>query len=284
MIKKVLLSLAYSNLWIALSAGAQVWVHYQIFGVSPRLEPCLLAVASMFWVYTFAKAVHFDPTADALNDPDRTRFLKSYRIPLIVWAASGLVVGGYLSARNSATTLVLFLLPTLAGLLYDLKFLPAGFRYRRLKDITGVKGLVVAGAWVALTLGLPLQYGAAPEPGTVAAVGLWSFLHWLINTTYFDLGDIEGDRAENTQTVPVRFGYSTTRRVLHLLNLVTVVLFYGLWTNEAVATAALPAGLAALNNLYILTKAGGEQSDISFECDVIADGLFIWVALYLLIL
>ena len=282
LVKKLVLSLAYSNLWLALSAAGQVWVNARLLGLPPRKLPALLAVMSMYWVYTFAKTVRFDPEADAVNDPDRTAFLKRWRLPLIVWGISALVVGAYLSWQNSWMALFIFLLPALAGVLYDVKFLPRGFKYRRLKDITGVKGLVVALAWTILTVGLPICYHCCrPATGVVLLVGFWNFANWFVNTTYFDMGDVSGDRAEGTVTIPIRFGYVTTRRVLHLLNLVAwLSLAWGVWAGWLPRLAHFP-GLIVLVNFAILSRAHSEEADISFECDVISDGLYIWAAILL---
>ncbi|MGE0489403.1 MAG: UbiA family prenyltransferase [Vulcanimicrobiota bacterium] len=277
--KKLLFSLAYSNLWLALSAAGQTWVNAHLLGIPPRKLPAILAVMSMYWVYTFAKTVRFDPAADAVNDPERTAFLKRWRLPLIVWGISALVVGSYLAWQRSATTLFIFLLPALAGVLYDVKFLPTGFRYRRLKDITGVKGLVVALAWTILTVGLPICFHCCrPNAGLIWLVGFWNFANWFVNTTYFDLGDLAGDRAEGTVTIPVRFGYAATRRGLHCLNLLAwLVLSGGVWAGWLPWLAHFP-GLIVLVNYYILSRARSEEADISFECDIISDGVYIWAA------
>jgi 4-hydroxybenzoate polyprenyltransferase len=283
MILRTLLKLAYSNVWIALSAGAQVFVQCRMLGSSVPPEACLLSFLSMFWVYTFAKAVHFDPTADALNDPERTQFLVSNRYLLIGLGVTGLFLGGFLSLRNGAGTPLIFVTPLLAGLLYDLKFLPKSFRYRRLKDITGVKGLVVASAWTVLTMGLPLQYGVEATYPAILCVGLWGFLNWFINTTYFDLGDIKGDREEDTQTIPVRLGYQKTRVLLQFLNLLALTVFLFGWQARIVGPTSWAASLLFLNNVYLLARAKDEDCDIQFECDVLADGLFIWASLYLVV-
>lgn len=281
--RRLFFGLVYSNAWIALSAAAQVWAHFRLFDAQPSWQPILLAFLSMFWVYTFAKAVHFDPEADALNDPERTAFLLKFRPILIGLGLLGLLLGIQLAHSRSSTTLGLFLAPLLAGLFYDLKFLPAHYKYRRLKDVTGVKGLVVASAWTLLTIGLPLQYGAEPSPVALFWVSLWSFLNWLVNTTYFDLGDLKGDRLESTQTIPVKYGFAATRRGLHALNLLALSCFLFAWVGGWLPQSTLPASLIAANNFAILWRAKDEDTDIGTECDVVADGVFVCSALYLIL-
>lgn len=281
MLKRILFALVYSNLWIALSAGAQVWVQFQLMNAPVSWEAVLLATLSMYWVYTFAKAVHFDPEADALNDPERTAFLKRHRVLLIATGLAGLALGSVLSYRNGSATLAVFLAPLIAGLAYDLKVLPKSWSYRRLKDITGIKGVVVATAWTVLTVGLPLQYGAAPSIKTLVIVSTWGFLNWFVNTTYFDLGDLTGDRVEQTMTIPVRYGYKPTKLLLHVLNILAFASYLLALRAGWLPSNTAPTSLIALNNLAILWRAKDEDTDISLECDVVADGLFLAAALYL---
>lgn len=157
---EIWLRVAYSNLWIALAAGAQVYVNSRLLGCPISSTAALLATLSMFWVYTFAKAVHFDPMADQANDPERTAFLRAHRAPLIGLGLLGLLYGSWLAWSQGASTLAVFWTPTLIGLLYDLRVLPNTFRYRRLKEVPGLKGTSVALAWSLLALGLVHEYGA----------------------------------------------------------------------------------------------------------------------------
>jgi 4-hydroxybenzoate polyprenyltransferase len=279
---RLLQALLYSNIWIALSAAAQVYLGMRLLGLESQPQPCLLAFCSMFWVYTFAKAVHFDPQADGINDPERTEFLLTYRVPLVSFGLVCLIYGLQATYYHNALAFIAFITPTLAGLVYDLKLLPAQFTYRRLKDIPGVKGLTVALAWGLMPGGLIQAYTPqAPTSGLVAFT-LWATTMWFVNTTYFDLGDIRGDRVEGTRTLPIVLGYATTRRLLHLLNLGALVLMV-LTTHQGIAVAG--RGWIAMVGLYqwfLLYRARGEETDLQWECDVFADGVMIFAAICVL--
>lgn len=275
------LKLAYSNLWIALAAGAQVYVNFRLLGAEASAEAMLLAVLAMFWVYTFAKAVHFDPAADLANDPERTAFLRRYRLPLCALGVLGLAFGSWLAFRHGAATLGFFWAPTLIGLLYDLRFLPAGFRYRRLKEVPGLKGTSVAFAWTVLSLGLCWRYGLEASAQQWLFLSWWNSAMWFVNTTYFDMGDLDGDRLEGTRTLPVVLGFANTRRLLHGINGVAALSLsraaeVGLVQAEATRLLWL-SGLQAM----LLVRAHSEDADISFECDILFDGVFLFGALLL---
>lgn len=277
-LKKLLLMLAYSNLWIALSAGGQVYVNFWILGVPASATAMLLATLGIFSVYTFAKAVHFDPEADMANDPDRTSFLKAHRPVLIGAGLTALLWGTNVAYQHSPLTALIFWTPIVIGLFYDLKLFPRSFTYRRLKDIPGVKGTSVALAWTILVLGLGARYGMSADSSTWTVLAAWNFLMWFINTTYFDLGDIHGDRLEGTMTLPVLLGYEQTRFGLHLLNLTAFALLA-----TACGTLPLREGASVLLVLHVfqmllIARAKDESTDLGWECDVLADGLFIVAA------
>lgn len=278
----VWLRLAYSNVWIALAAGGQVYVNFKLLGETPTWQPILLAILAMFWVYTFAKAVHFDPEADATNDPQRTEFLKAYRGPLVAAGLVGLCSGSWLAAHKGLSSLGLFWTPTFIGLFYDLRLLPKRFRYRRLKDIPGLKGTSVALAWATLCLGLTATYGGEATPETWMFLYWWNACMWLINTTYFDLGDLIGDRLEGTRTLPVVLGYAATRRFLHSLNLLAGLTLVGACGAGWIEGSGSRLIWLHLLQAVLLFRAKDEATDIGWECDVVFDGIFIFAALSLL--
>lgn len=276
------LKVAYSNVWIALSAGAQVYVNFRLLETVVAPVPVILAILSMFWVYTFAKAVHVDPKADQENDPERTAFLLAHRGPLVGGGLLGLLFGSWLAWREGLSTLLVFWTPTVIGLLYDLRILPSQFRYRRLKDVPGLKGTSVALAWTLLVLGLVHDYGARATSVQWLVLFVWNFSMWFINTTYFDLGDLDGDRLEGTRTLPVTMGYAFTRRLLHVLNILSALGL--LLAHRRGWLPSLALSLLCLNALqaWLLVRARDESSDIGWECDIAFDGMFIWGALLIM--
>lgn len=278
-VREAWLGMAYSNLWIALAAGGHVLVNFRLLGCATPWQPVLLAVLAMFWVYTFAKAVCFDAEADEVNDPGRTAFLKANRRVLIALAALGLVGGTFLAASHGWAAVIAFWIPTVVGLLYDIRLLPGTFRYRRLKDVPGLKGTSVALAWAALITGLVFSYGPRQCGQACLFLFIWNALQWFINTTYFDLGDISGDRLEGTATLPVLLGFQPVRTGLHLLNIVTAALLMTAivrgWVSPIGARLLWLHALQAL----LLIRAKNEDTDISWECDIVFDGIFVLGAL-----
>lgn len=276
--RNVLLQLAYSNLWIAFTAAGCAFVTQVLLGLP--LDPMApwLCFVSMFAVYTFAKTVRFDPVADGVNDPERTAFLKRWRTPLIALAGFCFVVGW----SQAPGQRFLLIWPVLTAVAYDVKLLPSSFRYRRLKDITGVKSLVVAITWAVLTVMMPLQLAHAPTTLAVWLLLAWNTLIWFINTVLFDVGDMTGDRMEGVVTVPLYLGRRNTLLFLAGLDLAAVLL---LWHGQKAGLLAPAAAMINLLGLYLLAciVAADKTEETGFLCDVVIDGMGIAGALLALL-
>ncbi len=274
----MLLYLAYTNLWIALSAAGEVLVTQVLLGLPTGGVAVFLAFAVMYMVYTFAKTIHLDPLADAINDPQRTALLLRWRWPLAISATLLYALALVWGSERGVAFWCLF--PFLTALAYDLKWLPAGLRYRRLKDIPGVKSAVVASTWAVTTVWLPVVLSGTCPRGTWLLL-VWSFLIWFVNTVFFDLGDIPGDRLEGTQTLPLILGF---RRCRQLLLAVSAVAAATLWWGQQVGLVTAWASWVNLVSLYTFAyvlAAQREDTDLGFLCDVIADGTFVAGALLL---
>ncbi|MFN8606795.1 MAG: hypothetical protein U0931_04645 [Vulcanimicrobiota bacterium] len=277
--RQFLLRLAYSNGWIALAAVGHAYINSRLLGVSTP-QACGLCGFSMFFVYTFAKTVRFDAQADQTNDPERTAFLMRWRWPLIALASLGFWQGLALTSGDP-TRALLFTFALLGAILYDVKWLPRGFRYRRLKDITGVKSLVVALIWGIQTAALPAhQAGLSLLDPAVLSLALYGSLSWFINTVYFDIGDMKGDQLEGVVTLPLHWGLAGTVFRLHLINLLAALWLACLLKWRLIAPAGLwLTPMLGYNWLY-LRQARSLDSDLGFWCDVVADGTWVFFGLY----
>lgn len=268
----ILLTLAYTNLWIALSAAGEVWITQVLLGIPWNWAAPFVAFSTIFMVYTFAKTIHFDPQADALNDPERTALLLRWRWPLIGLSTTLYAAALYVAEGLNLAGWCLF--PFATAILYDVKLLPSGLRYRRLKDIPGIKSAVVAFTWAVTTVWLPVLVSGSRPMGT-ALLFSWNFLIWFVNTVFFDMGDMRGDRLEGTRTLPLVLGFRTCRRLLLALCLLAAVT---LWCGQSRGLVSPLAGWANLISLYsfgYVLAGRSEDDELGFLCDVVADGVFI---------
>jgi len=98
------------------------------------------------------------------------------------------------------------------GVVYSIKILSF-----RLKDILGVKNAIVALAWAGTCSFLPLTVSFR-VPIQILLVFYFLFIRCVINTTIFDVRDIEGDKLSGVRTIPVVFGRRKTKNLLLILN------------------------------------------------------------------
>ncbi len=87
----------------------------------------------------------------------------------------------------------------------------------RLKDITGIKNIVVALPWAVIGTFLPLAISFR-DFSVILLIFYFFFTKLFINTILFDVRDIEGDRISDVRTIPVVFGRQKTKNLLLILN------------------------------------------------------------------
>ena len=271
--RRLLLALAHANVLIALHATGYAAAALVLAGREPSLLALALPTAAMYAVYTYDKVARFDPQ-DEVNDPERSALIRRWRRPLLISGAAAMLGGGAAALACGPLAALLFLTPLIAGVLYALPLpIPGRRAPLRIKDVTGLKSLYVAATW-ALTAGaLPLVVdGATLDPSpALALIAAWIFARIVINTVYFDLGDMVGDLAAGTRTIPIALGFQRTRALLLAINGASALLLSG-----GAALGLLPGGAhviaaIALYGLAYLVLAD-EGRDLGFLCDVIVDG------------
>ncbi|MBW6485368.1 MAG: 4-hydroxy-3-methylbut-2-enyl diphosphate reductase [Syntrophobacterales bacterium] len=119
--------------------------------------------------------------------------------------------------------LVLFTI-SLLGILYNMRFLPFGFRFKSLRDIPGSKNISTAFAWAIAAALLPRL-----ENGSLLHAGLWvSFIFTagivFIRSGMSDILDIQRDRLIGQETLPVLLGEKKTLVILKTICLFLFVL------------------------------------------------------------
>ena len=147
-------------------------------------------------------------------------------------------------------------------------------RPRALREIPLLKGLLIAGVWTAVTVGLPALLHAPPPAVALAKLAAQRFCLVAALALVFDLRDLSRDRAAGLRTVPVLLG-TAGAKVLALWLLVAALAF-GLWRGTAPGMLALVVAPAAA----VVLAARETRSEYFFA--LLADGvLLVPAALYL---
>lgn len=216
--------LFYSNIYVAAAAVAlTVQTGYCVAGAQkPGWALLALVFSGTLFVYNLDRLVSAS-SEDTVDVTGRHRWIRAHRRSL--WALCG--------AAGLAALVSLFFVPVrvLWGLLplgavslaYSLPVLGGGERRRRLKDVPGLKIVLIATVWACVTVLLP-----ALEADLVGRSSRWiwvlveRFIFIFAITLPFDVRDVERDRQAGIVTVPMRLGAGRTRWLAVALSIVFV--------------------------------------------------------------
>lgn len=272
--KAWLLRLAHAQVLLPGAAAVATWMVQVLAGLPVAPQPILAVFLVFFAIYTFDR-VAAEPEADAVTNPESARFARRHARTLLTLAFAAYALALGLSFSGGLRRVLTMVLPVVALLLYSFPVVPRvlaqRWGFRRLKEIFGVKNAVV-GATFATTLTLaPLPPEGAPAPGLLAALWVFIFVRFFINSSVFDMRDEIGDRQHGVRTLPVVLGRARARKVLHTLNLSLGAFLLVLVLLELAPPAFAALGVSVPLSAWYLRKTA-RPGPLHFLCDVVVDG------------
>lgn len=233
---RAILVLVHSNLLIS-SAGVSVAIT-TILLADLRLEaiPLFIVFAVTMFVYSFNHLT--DVAEDRRNVPDRAAFVDRWGRSLLVVGTGLYVLATVLAIIAEVPRAPGMILPLVVAILYSVV---------GLKRVLLVKNLLVGLAWGLIPLGVGVYYGSLFSQDVLFVAG-YVALMVTVAAMVFDIKDIEGDRAENTLTVPILVGPQTTGRIAAG---VTILASAGLVALLATGTLGSRFGYLLAFNAYI---------------------------------
>lgn len=210
--------LIFSSLWLCFECVAMAFVSCLIQDTQWSIVIAVIPFLAAFSIYNLNRKT--DEDEDAINRVDRFAFTKRYERPLYYGAVLTMVLCLVISGTGGILSLLVTSAPFLLGILYSFRFLPKRCGYQRLKEIPGVKNIIVGVSWgIPLALLPVLLNQGIPDSRTVIAFVLfflWGFMASMIP----DIRDREGDARAGVRTIPVIYGEETTRNILTAVLLV----------------------------------------------------------------
>jgi len=204
---------------------------------------------STFAIYASNKLVDDE---DAVNAPERARFVARYRRELAVATAGAIALALGLAATAGAVAVALTALPAVAAVAYGVELPLAD---RRLKDVLGVSTLLVAGSWALPVVALPVVWADAPVTATAGVAFAFYLAQTAVAFEVRNVRDVAGDRAEGVDTVPVVFGVPATRRLLYAVDVAACGLYAA-----ATAVDVLPVAVGAVFAFATVVSIGVTRS------------------------
>jgi 4-hydroxybenzoate polyprenyltransferase len=221
-LRAIIAFLVHSNLFISIATTGVALSTTLLAGLSPEVLPLGIVFVATLFVYSLNRLT--DIEEDSQNVPRRAAFTEKYGKLLFAVGALlyvGVIVTGFYLGVPGAPFLVL---PAIVAFLYSMV---------RVKQILLVKNLIVGVSWGLIPLGVGVYYGAVGSPAV-----LFSFVFFTVMLTVaaavFDIKDIEGDRKEGIETVPIVFGAEATRIGAAVVTVLVGVSVVGLVTASVI--------------------------------------------------
>ncbi len=202
-----------TSLFLAGSGVFKLYFSFLLYGTEPTWNLLAATFFIVFTVYGLNKLT--DLREDGINNPERVRYVIRLEKVLKYGVMISLVLALILGALSGIRAVLVLIFPMVAGVLYSIRLLPGR---PRLKDVTGVKNLIIASTWANGTAFLPYITTGGMLSLKVFLVYYFFFTKSMINTMLFDVRDIEGDRINGVKTIPVTLGLEKSRILLLLLN------------------------------------------------------------------
>jgi len=265
------------SVYMSLCGACLVYASCLLFGVEPRHELMIIIFLTIYSIYTLG--IITDKAEDEINAPERaTSFekYKKYLIPSIPIAyLSALFIAYYVSGIKMVGVVLLFLI---LFLLYGVKWIPATIsKYRRLKEIIGIKNITVALAWALISVFLPVIYFDLKITETAWVIFIFILFRIIINNIFFDFKDVKGDKAKGILTIPSVFGVRKTLIFLVILNTLLGIFIFMATLNGLLPPLAHLINLSTIycyGYLYLLNKI-----DAKFLSYIIVDGELIVIGI-----
>lgn len=273
-------ALVYSNLWVSLAVTSLLYFAARSLAVTLDGRAYLLCFSASVLIYGLDHLLDCDRCE--VPDPSERRYVRSrFMAGLIVLAA---LATGLLIFLVPPAVVPVLVPPGLIGLLYSVQMFPSRqggtLAWRRLKDLPGMKAVLVALALTLGVVGIPWAYGGYRVSWDLVQLALFTFAFLATNTHMFDVRDFETDRGRRLSTLACVLGPRAVKRILLLANLTLSGLLILGWSSGLCEPRGELILLTALACLYVVVL--NERSG-RFAYSLFVDGSFFLPALFTLL-
>jgi 4-hydroxy-3-methylbut-2-enyl diphosphate reductase len=194
-------------------------------GIRPAFASALMATCYVLSMHILNNFIGRE--AVRYNDPDRANFYESNRVILLSLAIISGAVGLFMAFTLGPVPFLVLCIISLLGVLYKVKIIPGGItlgkKIQRISDVPGSKTVLIALAWGIVTGVLPYLSVSTRMTATMLFVSLWASVMAFIRTAFFNILDMQGDRIEGQESLPIVLGERKTFRLLKQLLVIFLV-------------------------------------------------------------
>jgi 4-hydroxybenzoate polyprenyltransferase len=278
---KVIHVLVHTSVFLAISAALLAYAMNILLSYSTNHLFYTAVFLLYLGIYNINKKT--DKDEDRINNPIRSRLHREFGDYIFAFGVVSCIVSLLIFIQAGLEVVLIALIPLVAVLAYSIPWIPEPFSsvlgFKRFKEITVIKNLLVGVSWSSSMTFLQAFYTGNPIDMTVWCAFLIVTSMLFINTVVFDIRDNKGDKKFRVKTIPVRIGIKKTRVFLVVFNtllgvFILMTAYYGIL--PPVAYFILLNTLYTYLYLYLLDKI-----DINLLCDILVDGEYILLALFL---
>lgn len=144
------------------------------------------------------------------------------------------------------------------------------------KKIPAFKNIFTAVIWALVGAFFPLFYYSMDINLSFIIIFLLIFLRCMINVIFFDLKDIDNDKADGLKTLPVILGNKTTIKLLHFINVIAFFpLILGIYFNMINITAVFLLPFLFYGYFYISKANSASSNELETAAHTLADLEFV---------
>lgn len=265
----------YGGHLLSLGSSAIVLMLMFIFNVNIRFEFLFVVYLGTQCIYAYNryKELEFDTSTNL----HRTNHLKNYDKSLYVISIFyGLIYLLILCYYGNIQSIFFGFFLLIIGLFFTYKGKTLS------KKIIGFKSIYTAVSWSLLVF-FTVIYFSIPFKLITYLLFIFVFLRWIINTSFFDIKDIESDKKRELKTLPIYFGEEKFLDILQFLNLLSIFpILLGVIIKELPVYSFLLT-FSFFYSFYYIYKARSKKTNITNLSYVLVDSEFYyWPFLVLL--
>jgi len=265
----------YGGHLLSLGAASIVYISALLLNIKITLDFLVIAYLGTYAPYIYNRYKEFKK--DLLTNPSRTKHIEKYvkYIPLIIFSDVIIIIGLFLYFNKISTLVFGFILLLFA-------FFYSKFFKKYTEKIVGFKSLYVSLAWSFLVVLLAFYY-SFPLNTALFSVLLFVFLRWFINTSLFDVKDIESDKKDGLLTLAIFFGKWKLIKILHFINIISILPIIVGFYLKIYPLFSLSLLFVVPYAIYYLNSVGRLKTNPGFLYYLLIDGEYVlWTVLILL--
>ena len=257
----------FTSTSVLLAVNAQMVSVFSSLLYKVEVKPIVLLTAFFLTIFVYNMNKVTDTIEDRINQPDIILVDRSF---YLISSFTALLFCLFFSTLIGVKALLIVLTSSFASITYSIRLSKS---IPRLKEVVGVKSIIVATSW-GLTGALLPACIQIVEPLKMILIFFYIFVQIFINTILCDIRDLNGDRVSGLSTIPVVLGLNKTRKLLLIINSLIAVWIKYCYSNR-LFLEYMPSFLFSLIYGYVIIVLFSREGQSRLHVELAVDGEWI---------